>query len=75
MNRKYVYDFMAFSNVKNNVQLVQYKEESQEIVKKEFFPQLTCRMSFDGITMTKLSGKRPRRPFSSPSHQPSSSVS
>lgn len=39
------------------------------------FTGLTCRMSFGGITMTKLSGKKPQRPFSSPSHQPSSSVS
>lgn len=39
------------------------------------FPLLTCRTSFDGSNMTKLSGKKPRRPFSSPSHQPSSSVS
>lgn len=42
---------------------------------KVSFPLLTCRTSFDGSTMTKLSGKKPRRPFSSPSHQPSSSVS
>lgn len=39
------------------------------------FSQLTCRLSIGGITMTKLSGKRPQRPFSSPSHQPSSSAS
>lgn len=36
---------------------------------------LTCRLSTGGITMTKLSGNKPQRPFSSPSHQPSSSVS
>lgn len=36
---------------------------------------LTCRPSIGGITMTKLSGKKPQHPFSSPSHQPSSSVS
>lgn len=39
------------------------------------FSPLTCRLSIGGITMTKLSGKKPQRPFSSPSHQPSSSVS
>lgn len=44
------------------------------LYQSQFSPP-TCRMSFDGITMTKLSGKKPRRPFSSPSHQPSSSVS
>lgn len=37
--------------------------------------QLTSRFSIGGITMTKLSGKKPQRPFISPCHQPSSSVS
>lgn len=39
------------------------------------FSQLTCKLSIGGITMTKLSGKKPQRPFSCPSHQPSSAVS
>lgn len=40
-----------------------------------FVCTLTCMLSVGGITMTKLSGKQPQCPFSSPSHQPSSSVS
>lgn len=51
------------------------KSSSTGIFLRLCFSPLTCRLSIGGITMTKLSGKKPQRPFSSPSHQPSSSVS
>lgn len=67
---------LPFECIQNNKQIrVNPKKQIHRLTENAQHSSLTCRLVIGGINMTKLSGKKPQRPFSSPSHQPSSSVS